>query len=79
MKKLHWHIGSSAQLSHLLIQATLEQSAAIGGSTLYHIMHDGEEKLAIALPDGQTLIVALANPDSTHSRRLDDTKKGSAV
>jgi hypothetical protein len=79
MKKLHWRIGSSEQLSHLLMQATLEKSTAIGSSTLYHIMHDGEEKIAIALPDGQTLIIALANPDGMHSRRLEDTKKGSAV
>lgn len=71
MRKLQWQAESIIELSTLLTQATLENSAAVGTSTVYHILHDGQEKLAISLPDGQALIIELADAPQTRRRRRD--------
>ncbi len=71
MHKLQWHSNSSAELSALLTLASLENSAAIGDSTVYHITHDGREKLAVALPDGKAIIIELSQPQHIKRRRQD--------
>ncbi|CAN5879563.1 hypothetical protein BH11PSE12_BH11PSE12_25080 [soil metagenome] len=71
MHKLQWHSHASTELSALLTLASLENSAAVGDSTVYHITHDGREKLAIALPDGKAIIVELSQPQHIKRRRQD--------
>jgi predicted DNA-binding protein (UPF0251 family) len=76
MNKLQWRTEPATALATLLKQATLEQSAAIGTSTLYHIIHEGRQKLAISLPDGQALIIESGNPAIIRRRRVDPPKSG---
>lgn len=71
MRKLQWHSSSGAELSALLTLASLENSAAVGESTVYHITHVGREKLAIALPDGKAIIVELCQPQHIRRRHQD--------
>jgi predicted DNA-binding protein (UPF0251 family) len=75
MTKFQWRTESAADLANLLRQASLEKSAAIGTSTIYQIMHDGREKLAVSLPDGQVLIIEAAEPTKVRRRRVDPVKK----
>ena len=74
MSKLHWRTESTTALATFLKHADLEKSAAIGNSTLYQITHEGREKLAIALPDGQALIIETGEPQKIR-RRVDPVKK----
>lgn len=76
MNKFQWRTESAAGLANLLKQATLEKSAAIGSSTLYQIHHEGSEKIAISLPDGQALIIESGELLRVRRRRLDPVKKG---
>lgn len=71
MSKLLWRAASVSELSNLLTQSTLENSAAIGASTVYQITHEGREKLAVSLPDGQALILELREVTKTRRRRVD--------
>lgn len=57
MKKLLWRETSGLELSQLLIDATLKESAAVGGSTVYRVSQGEVEKIAISLPDGQVLLI----------------------
>jgi predicted DNA-binding protein (UPF0251 family) len=75
MTKFQWRTESGAELANLLRQASLEKSAAIGTSTIYQILHDGREKLAVALPDGQVLIIEATEPAKIRRRRIDPARK----
>ncbi len=75
MTKFQWRTESGAELATLLRKATLEKSAAIGASTIYQIMHNGREKIAVALPDGQVLIIEAAESTKIRRRRIDPVKK----
>lgn len=72
MKQLRWKANSTAELPQLLTQATLTNSAAIGASTVYHILHEGQEKLAVSLPDGQALIIEVGEKTNLNTRRKKD-------
>ncbi|MFZ6656766.1 hypothetical protein [Undibacterium sp. TJN19] len=74
MNKLLWRAGKVTELPELLMQATLEKSAAIGTATVYHFRHDGIEKLAVSLPDGQALIIEAAATGRPRRRRIDPLK-----
>lgn len=74
MNKLLWRAGKVTELPELLMQATLENSAAIGAATVYHFKHDGIEKLAISLPDGQAIIIEAAATGRPRRRRIDPLK-----
>lgn len=65
MSKLLWRAGSVVELSQLLTTGTLETSTEISGSTVYHLTHDGQDKVAISLPDGKALFI-----ESTGGRKL---------
>ncbi|BBB59470.1 hypothetical protein UNDKW_1197 [Undibacterium sp. KW1] len=74
MNKLLWRTGKVSEIPELLMAATLEKSAAIGAATVYHFKHDGEEKLAISLPDGQALIIEPLPSGRPRRRRVDPLK-----
>lgn len=71
MKKLNWQVVSVTELSQLLMQSSLEESAAVGGSTVYHLCHDGQDKIAISLPDGQVMLVEPGELNKPRRRRLE--------
>ena len=74
MSKFQWHTESATELATLLKQAEIQTSAAIGTSTIYQITHEGREKLAISLPEGQTLIIEASEPLKVRRRRIDPIK-----
>lgn len=76
MANFQWRTGSAAELASLLRQATLERSAAAGACTIYQIMHEGQEKLAVSLPDGQVIIIETEVPSKIRRRRVDPIKDG---
>ena len=78
MTKFQWRTESAAELASLLRQATLEKSAAAGACTIYQIMHEGREKLALALPDGQAIIIETAEVTKIRRRRIDPVTKDEA-
>jgi len=71
MSKFSWRIAPVSELSQMLVSAELEKSTAIGSATLYHFQHEGQEKMAVALADGQTLVIELQHPGSKRRRRID--------
>ena len=71
MKTLTWHGSTGAELAELLIQAKLEESAAVSGATVYRLMHGGVEKIAISLSDGQVLIIQPEGVNQPRRRRLE--------
>ena len=76
MNKLIWRTGKVSEIPELLMAATLEKSAAVGAATVYHFKHDGQEKLAISLPDGQALIIEPLPSGRPRRRRVDPLKTG---
>lgn len=71
MKSLTWHGSSVAELAELLVQATLEESAAVSGATVYRLNHNNVEKIAISLSDGQVLIIEPEGANLPRRRRLE--------
>lgn len=55
--KLSWQAIPQSELALLLGQAQLDDSRAIGPATVYQLTVEGREVLAIALADGQALLV----------------------
>ena len=74
MTKLLWSGGLVAELSQLLTQSTLQSSAEIGGVTVYHLNHEGQDKIAISLPQGKALFVATADGARRLRRRRAEPK-----
>jgi len=63
MSKLSWQAIPQGELALLLGQARLEDSRAIGAATVYQLTVEGRDVLAVALADGQALLVeSLAAP-----------------
>jgi predicted DNA-binding protein (UPF0251 family) len=75
MSKLQWCTTSASRLSELLTQAKLDKSAAIGNSTMYQIIHEGREMLAIALPDGQVIVIDIVDQLNAKRRRADPERE----
>lgn len=75
MTKFQWRTESATELATLLKQAEIQASAAIGTSTIYQIMHEGREKLAVSLAEGQMLIIETIKPEKIRRRRIDPVKK----
>jgi hypothetical protein len=71
MSKLRLNSVTTAQLSSLLTLSTLEKSSALGDSSIYHILHDGKEKIAISLPDGKAVVIELEVDEQGKRRRID--------
>jgi hypothetical protein len=57
MNKLTWQAISQSELALLLGQAQLDASRAIGPATVYQLNVEGRDVLAIALGNGQALLV----------------------
>lgn len=71
MSKLLWHAGSVVELSQLLTQATLETSVEISGATIYHLTHEGQEKIAVSLPHGKALFIESTGGRKPRRRRAE--------
>ena len=69
MSKLIWKQETVTEIAQLLVGAQLEKSAAIGNATVYHLWDDGQEKIAVSLPDGQALVIEMAEVTSQRRRR----------
>lgn len=73
MNKLNWRTVAAGELALLLKQATLDDSRAVGTSTVYQLKIDGRDVLAVTLPDGQAVVVEVVAPIHTLRRRIDPT------
>ncbi|TAH13090.1 MAG: hypothetical protein EAZ11_03755 [Curvibacter sp.] len=71
MKRLNWRAVPRGELAKLLEHARLEDSRAVGTTTVYHLTVDGEEQMAVSLPDGQAVIVEMNSAPPNKRRRLD--------
>lgn len=72
MDQMQWCTRSASELAQFLTHATVQQSSAIGGNTLYHVQHEGNEKIALSLSDGSALIIELRAKPSVKRRRIDE-------
>lgn len=71
MSKLAWRSIAHADLAQLLNGAELDQSSAVGESTVYQFMQDGREFVAVSLPEGQAVLLELAMVGNPKRRRAD--------
>jgi hypothetical protein len=71
MNRLNWRTVASQELALLLKKAALDDSRAIGTSTVYRLTIDGRDVLAISLPDGEAVVVEVAAPVHSLRRRVD--------
>lgn len=71
MNKLSWRSMPHADLAQLLGRATLSDSRAVGASTVYHLSVEGRDQVAIALPDGQAVLVETNGRVRVKRRRID--------
>ncbi len=69
--RLLWRAVSRHDLATLLDTATLSDSQALGGNTVYRLMRDKDEVLAIALADGQAIMIEPAAPPRVRRRRVE--------
>lgn len=70
MSKMSWKAIPQAELALLLGQARLDGSRAVGPATVYQLTVEGRDVLAIALADGQALLVeSLAAPKPNRRQR----------
>lgn len=74
MSKLRVNSVTTAQLSSLLTLSTLEKSSALGDSSIYHILHEGKEKIAISLPGGKAVVIELEVEEQIMRRKVDIKK-----
>ncbi len=74
MSRLKWRAVPHAELALLLKGALLADSRAVGTSTVYQLNHNGQDMLAVSLPDGQAVVVELNTRPHTLRRRVDPTK-----
>ena len=71
MNRLNWRTVASAELALLLKKAKLDNSRAVGTSTVYQLKIDGRDVLAVSLPDGEAVVIEIAAPVHTLRRRVD--------
>lgn len=57
MNKIQWRSLPAAELTQLLRQAQVQSSRAVGSSTVYQLLLDGREVLAVSLPEGEALLM----------------------
>jgi hypothetical protein len=74
MSRLKWRAIPHGELAILLKEAKLADSRAVGTSTVYHLSRNGQDVMAVSLPDGQAVVVELNNRPHTFRRRVDPTK-----
>lgn len=71
MSKLNWHAAPPGELALLLKQAKLDDSRAVGSSTVYRLNLAGREVLAVSLADGAAVIIEAHVPPRVKRRRVD--------
>ncbi len=71
MNRLSWRALPQGDLAKLLEKARLDDSRAVGTSTVYHLSVDGQELMAVSLPDGQAVVVETSGPPRIKRRRID--------
>ncbi len=69
--KLAWRRLERRALADLLTTARAIDSSAAGATTIYRLETDAGEVLALALPDGEALVVGLAAPAPKRRRRAE--------
>lgn len=69
--KLNWHTLPPGKLALLLQQSQMDDSRAVGMSTVYRLGVDGREVLAVSLPDGQAIVIEAYEPPRAKRRRVD--------
>jgi hypothetical protein len=70
MKDIEWKAINREELAVLLVESKRLSSRALGATTIYRLERDGREVIAMALPDGHTLIIERA-PSAKWRRRID--------
>jgi hypothetical protein len=73
VRDIAWHAIERHELATLLSEAKRLSSRAVGSTTIYELEHNGQEIVAMALPDGHALIVERA-PKAKWRRRIDPTR-----
>lgn len=71
MSKMVWRTVEHAELAHLLNGAELDDSCAVGHSTVYHFSQEGREYVALSLPDGRAILVEPAGAKVQKRRHID--------
>ncbi len=71
MSKLAWRKIAHAKLAELLNGAEVEDSHAVGDSTVYHFSHEGQECVAISLPEGRAVLIEMGGAANPRRRRID--------
>ncbi len=74
MSRLKWRAVPHGELALLLKKSQLDGSRAVGTSTVYQVNLDGQDLLAVSLPDGQAVVVELNTSPHTLRRRIDPAK-----
>jgi len=69
VSKLAWRPLDRRALADLLDIARAIDSSAVGATTVYRLETEHGEVLALALPDGEALVVELAAPTPKRRRR----------
>ena len=71
MSRMRWRSAPHGELALLLEKARLDDSRAVGASTVYQFNLDGQELLAVSLPDGQAVVVEINPRPHSLRRRID--------
>ena len=71
MNRLTWRSVPRGDLALLLKSAQLDDSRAVGTSTVYQLNVDGQDVLAVSLPDGQAVLVELKTTPNLLRRRIE--------
>ena len=74
MNKLSWQAIPQSELALLLGQAQIDDSRAVGLATVYQLNVEGRDVLAIALGNGQALLV-----ESCGQPKIDRRNSGHAA
>ena len=75
MSRLNWRAVPPGDLALLLKETELADSRAVGTSTVYHVNRNGQDVLAVSLPDGQAVIVELSAKPHTLRRHVDPARR----
>lgn len=71
MSKLAWRRLERCTLADLLTTARAIDSSAVGATTIYRLETEAGEVLALALPDGEALVVETPAPAPKRRRRAE--------
>lgn len=71
MNRLSWQSIPHGELALMLKNARLDDSRAVGTSTVYQFNLNGHDVMAVSLPDGQAVVVELNAKPKTLRRRID--------